>query len=675
MDNKTIFSKTAKGLRERAGRTKLLPHDLRDILKEIDGKVSVGELLERLGNLSESMLESALARLAEEEYIREFVQETPTILPPAPSRGAAGGGDDLDFTSYARPVSPTAEADEQGVLADQILRKAQAMRARRAGKQAAAVEKAKREAVEQARKEAAERARQEAEAQARREAEEKAEREAAEQARKEAAERARQEAEAQARREAEEQAEREAAEQARKEAAERARQEAEAQARREAEKKAEREAAKQAKKEAKEQARQRREELARRKAAEKAALQAANIVPRKRANWIKPVALGLSSLIILGLALIPVIPFDGQIPQFEKTATEQFQQPVKIKSVRLSLVPQPNWRLNGVVIGGEGQIKAPQVRMVAELATLFSDRKVFKSVELDAPILSDEGLGWLLFGKALGQDFKFGRVSAISASLDSSAIRLPIFDARADIGADGSWQKILIQSVDKNVSLELQPQGEKLRVEFNVESFVMPFGSALTLRGFKAKGVAGRDELAVTEFKGRSHGGFLSGNARLKWAATWSLEGEVEAKQLEMEQLLPGLLESGRLEGKAAYVLRAQDADKLFAAPHLEGNFAVQKGVLLGVDLARLLHSGGSGGKTPFARISGSFVHDGDKTQLRPVHLAAGFLSASGSADADGSDNIRGRFAVELKSPKILARGGLAVSGTLSVPHFNPAVR
>ena len=47
MDRTTVFTKTAKGLMEAAGKTSVLSRDMRTLLKEIDGKATVGEEIGR----------------------------------------------------------------------------------------------------------------------------------------------------------------------------------------------------------------------------------------------------------------------------------------------------------------------------------------------------------------------------------------------------------------------------------------------------------------------------------------------------------------------------------------------------------------------------------------------------------------------------------------------------
>jgi len=274
-------------------------------------------------------------------------------------------------------------------------------------------------------------------------------------------------------------------------------------------------------------------------------------------------------------------------------------------------------------------------------------------------------------GESQGQDLKVASIIVKNGKLNSKTIILHALDARIAMGEDGAWQKITLETPDHKTSLLLESTGDGAQLEVETNAFSMPFGPAFILEDFSAKGVLGRNELRLSEFKGAIYGGYLSGNASLKWGAGWSLGGEIGVRAMDPGRFAPALLDEGKLEGKAVYAMRGNSYDELFASPRLEGTFAVRKGSLLGVDLARLLQGGSIGGKTAFAELSGHVVYEGGKTQLRQVRLGAGLLSAGGNADADASKNISGRFAVELKSPVAQARANLAVSGNLSEPHFN----
>src|SRR5437899_233013 len=289
MNRRSILTKTGKGLMEATGKTSALSRDLRNILKEIDGKVSVSELLRTFSKMTEPELLEALKSMEREGYLREFVgkQEEasrPSVprTPTAPS--SADSGEDLDFTAFT-PAKPSAKTSEDARLqaqAQEIARQAQATRAR---EEAAA--KARAEVAARARAEAEHKARLSARAgldssadvqakaqaealdRARREAEERQRGEAEEKVRREAVTRAVIEAEQAGKREAEERIRREIEERTRRENEEKARRDADVRARRDAEEKVRRDAEERVRREAEERTRKEIEERMRREEAER----------------------------------------------------------------------------------------------------------------------------------------------------------------------------------------------------------------------------------------------------------------------------------------------------------------------------------------------------------------------------------------------------------------------
>jgi hypothetical protein len=526
--------------------------------------------------------------------------------------------------------------------------------------------KAKREAEERARREAEEVARRDAEERARREAEESARREAEDKARREAEDKARRETEDKARRETEEKAERDAEELARLEAAEltheadeKARRAADAHARRAAEEDAERDAEDLARQRAVE-ARRRAEEEEVAREAEEAAVTSAKVPPgpRKAGKWGRAVALGLVSLLVVGLGAIHVIPFDGRIPELERVAAAHFGQPVKIRSLRASLFP-PQLKLEGIAIGADGQIRAPQVRAMTGLGGVLGGTTRFEALQVDSPVFSEEGLGWLLFGRSPAPAIQLARVSAANARIEAGSMTLPPFNATVTVGDDGNWRKIAVESADKKVAAELQAAGDAVQVALTAAQSSLPFGAATVFDDIAASGTANRGGLAITEFKARLHGGTLAGKARLKLGAGGGLEGELIASTIDAAQMFPGLMASGRLDGKGIFVLPAGGK----GGAKLDGDFVVDKGTLAGTDLGRMLQSGAGGGQTQFSRLTGSLAHHAGRSTLRQLRLDAGKLSATGTAEVDEQGNAYGQLIVELSLGAERRRAVVALSG------------
>src|SRR6266705_2123745 len=216
MNRRSILTKTGKGLMEATGKSSNLSRDLRNILKEIDGTVSVSELLKKFEEMSEREIGEALRGLIRDGYVREFIgqqDEGPrpaTARPPAP-QAPGGAREDLDFTDFT-PAKPSARTSaDVSPLARDITGETPVIRMRG---EAEAQARAQTEADERQRRDAEEKARREAEARARIDAEQAAKRDAEGRGRSEPNEKTRwgNEAEDRARREAEARARREEAE-------------------------------------------------------------------------------------------------------------------------------------------------------------------------------------------------------------------------------------------------------------------------------------------------------------------------------------------------------------------------------------------------------------------------------------------------------------------------------
>src|SRR5438552_526412 len=151
MNRRSILTKTGKGLMEATGKSSNLSRDLRNILKEIDGKVSVSGLLKKFEKIPERELGEALRNLVRDGYVREFIGQqdggprVATGRPPAP-QASEGAGGDLDFTDFT-PLKPSSEDERLQAQAREIARQAQATRTR---EEAAAKTKAKTQASTQA---------------------------------------------------------------------------------------------------------------------------------------------------------------------------------------------------------------------------------------------------------------------------------------------------------------------------------------------------------------------------------------------------------------------------------------------------------------------------------------------------------------------------------------------
>jgi hypothetical protein len=658
-------------------------------------------------------IEEAARRANEERMKREAAEKEAARL----AEEAARRADEERVKREAAEKEAARLAEEATRRADEerVKREAAEKEAARLAEEAARradEERVKREAAEQAKREAEKEAARLAEEAARREADERAQREADEHLRRQVEESARTAREADMKREAAEQARQEAEEAAKRIAAEAAQREADDRARREAEKRvwqqaeeaaqrtlrdaekrakklaeetARREAAEQAKlekaerkqREAKERARQKAaaeaervaEERARRAGTKVASRQAAEqrattqpLARRGRSPLNKLAAGALTSVVILGLVLIHIVPFNGRIPQLEAAITERLQHPVRINSLHFALLPQPHWRIEDVSVGTAKQIQAPRIDAFMTLAALFGDQSSFSAIDVEAPTVNAEGLGWLLFGAPHGPDATLRRLGARGVKLEGMGMALPALEVIAEIGAGGQWQKIAATAADKKLALELRHNGEAFDLRLTAAALAAPVAGMPELQDVSARGTVTRGELSLAEFQAGAFGGTLNGTARLGWQGVARFEGELLAQRVEAAQVLPGLFSSGQLEGKALFSAPLPASENRAAASQLSGNFIIRKGTLATVDVGRVL-LGDSAGRTAFSTLEGNLAYDRGKAQLRQLRLVASAVLAQGNVDIAADNSLRGNVAIELNLGAQRRRGDFEVSG------------
>jgi len=567
-------------------------------------------------------------------------------------------------------------------------------------------ERARREAERQARIEAETKARVDAELRGKREAEERAKRELEERrqahARKsaeelenarrdkeaaEALERSLREAEEKAQVDAEERADREEAD--RREDEERAAIEAEeAERKREEEqqqaKDEERRARREAKEEARAAAKARKAERSRERAGEEAfrgdeqALREEGPSQSAREVWQKrrPRSLvkGLVTLLVVaaigGVAVLPFVPL--ATAPYEKAAQAWLDQPVKIGSVSLTLLPLPQLKFENVVIGRDPQMKAAVIKASPDVMTLLDDRIKVRSLALENVTVPRAFASVLLQNKAGGRGLGAQRITGKGLKLDVENLGLAPLDMDATLSADGSLKSATFSNSEQHLSIAVEPGGGRATVDISSGSLPIPIGVDPALfSDFTGKGTATATEIVIPNAEARAFGGRVFGNVRVRWSSGWSLDGDLSARQMDAVKIAGPLLATGTVLGKARVSMRGLLPERMILNSQLEGNFQVQKGSISNVDMARLLQGSGSGGGTTFfAELNGDFSADPNRLLVRNLRLAAGLLTGAGQLEMDPQKNLSGRMQIELRAQTAQARSTLNLSGTLTNPQF-----
>ncbi len=381
-------------------------------------------------------------------------------------------------------------------------------------------------------------------------------------------------------------------------------------------------------------------------------------------KWGKAVALALFVLLVGGLGLLHVMPMSTA--EYEKAAAEAIGVPVKIGSARLSLITGIEIRFEGVSVGDA--VKIRQVRSFPEVGSLFGAKKAFSRVELEGVSVAQSQVAGALLGKVAGENFRVARVVIKQLSLEGP-LKLPPLDVDAAVSGDGSLQSVRLSGGDKLV-VQLSPRGNDIAFEINAASLALPFVPALSLAEFSMKGTANRGGVTASEFDGRAFDGVISGSARIRWGASWAVDGEVKMRGVKVAVFAPALVSEGKVDGRAVYSMSGSSPAALYEGARLQGEFKIDKGVLGNFDLTRALQTGGAqtGGRTIFNELNGQGVYDKGAVQLRNITIVAGAMNAGASVDIDANGGIAGRIVADVKTPNQTLRATLNISGKVQDP-------
>jgi len=178
--------------------------------------------------------------------------------------------------------------------------------------------------------------------------------------------------------------------------------------------------------------------------------------------------------------------------------------------------------------------------------------------------------------------------------------------------------------------VQLTPKGGDIGFEISAGSLALPFVPALTLSDFGMKGTANRGGVVASEFDGRVFDGVISGTAKIRWGANWTVDGDVRARALRVAVFAPALVSEGKVEGRGAYSMSGSVPANLFESAKVQGDFKIEKGVLGSFDLTRALKTGGaqSTGSTAFSELAGQAVYDKGALQLRNGTTSIGSQTA-----------------------------------------------
>lgn len=397
--------------------------------------------------------------------------------------------------------------------------------------------------------------------------------------------------------------------------------------------------------------------------------------PKRSAASIATFVLG--GLVAIITLLIFAFPYGIYRADIERALGTALGQTVKVAAVRAAFSPAPTLILAGVDIGTGLAIK--EVRATPEIGSLFGAQKRFSKVVIaGASIDAVQLLGMIPSTGRLARrdDFLVRTLSFSAIDLKLHDLELKDWSGEFPLAAGGD-AALLLRNSPGSLTLEIKPAADALNVLIEGRNWIPVDGAPFVWDFLTAQGEIRGNSVTLRKIDGRMFDGIVQGQALAMWApAGVSLRAELGIEHAPARRVTaafgPGISLDGDLNARLHFVAAGAGWLKAREDLRVEGDVAVRRGSLIGLDFADALRRGGQrGGTTNFDQMTGSLLLDGAALRLNAIEIVSGAMRATGSAAvATDSRQLSGNLDVRLRGAGVDVRMPVTLSGTLKDPKI-----
>ena len=402
----------------------------------------------------------------------------------------------------------------------------------------------------------------------------------------------------------------------------------------------------------------------------------------------KRILLG-TGIVVAVLLVVPfLLPLGHYIPEIERIASEQLKAPVKVESLRLSLLPLPHLTLVGIAVGKKKSLEIRKIVVTPRLSSLFSNPKVISEISLHGVVIGQgviaKAADWAAgSGGGAPAAVRIDRIEVRDAFLNLTEFKQRAIDLDLELTPEGSIARVQARADNGHLNINLLPRGKDYTVEISARDWRLLAGPPLLMSSLTASGILDPQQgLTLATIEGRLYGGTASGKLNVGWAKEWSVKGNLDIQGVEIQPVVALYTKdttiSGRLTANPVVDMHAPSAAKLSEAVDVESDFKIEKGILYNVDLgnapkALLNKDALKGGQTQFDHFSGHLGVDSAGYYLTKIDITSGVLTADAEVFISSKQELSGQIDVAIKGTSAIASTSLALSGTVQNPSLYPS--
>lgn len=414
-----------------------------------------------------------------------------------------------------------------------------------------------------------------------------------------------------------------------------------------------------------------------------------NKARRQRYSLAWPAIVALSLVAVLAVLVLTVFlfPYPRYLPELELAIAKACGRPVTVGSLRVDLYPKTALLLGDVRIGDEQeQLRIAEIRLLPLLASLSSDKMVIGSLVVSGVALPAKILTGLpgLFAELSkpGAPATINRLGFEKTELTVGGLAFPEMNGEATRSADGQLQALVLHSPDRRLSFSASPLQQGFAVVIEGLDWRPSAQSPFVFDSLNLNGVYDNEAFTIKSMDLRIFDGVVEGTAVLRSDAQQSIAGEASFKRINAARLAAavglGLQFGGQAAGKIRFSASADSWAGLSSAIDADGEFAVQRGSVRGIDLSEaarsVTHRPTQGGETKFESLSGRVRLTPSSYQFSDLVLNSGLMQSTGIVEVSKELKLSGRMELHMRGSVNQTRVPMTLGGTLASPTIQAGV-
>jgi len=377
----------------------------------------------------------------------------------------------------------------------------------------------------------------------------------------------------------------------------------------------------------------------------------------------KPLPIGkiFAGLFILALVLVASLPYfwptDEYIAPLEAEISAQIKQPVRIKKIDFALLPMPKLELHTVAVGKSDDLKIADIEMSFDMSALFASTKSISKLELRTVTMSgpslDKVMLWIQSAGGI-EKYPVARIELKGVRISTDEMTLPVLNGRVDFDPQGRFTKADLKSADGKLGIEFQLQQNNLKLEASLQESNLPIFPTIKFNDLSLIALVTNGEVVFSDIFAHIHGGTITGKGHLNWGSGWKLQGQANAKNIDLKRMFPGTVLSGEILGDMNISMGGTTLSQLDKDPRIEGSFEARNGVINKLDIETVARFGarpGVAGHTNFSEFTGTIRADKNGQRIFVNKLASAAANTTGVIDIDSKQQFSGKLQVEIKGP------------------------